>query len=198
MRLYRRLPEMKGSSYGGLCSRTRIASCAALQHFIARQMPIPLCPAQVGGATSMCAPRPDPQPPQISEGETNQNFSDGGASLSEHRPSSDETQNNRQYSQRFQKRSTTVFFASPSGAAGLGPQRRASCRRQRLSRLLRERRCRVVGLVVVAVLRRRRISANSASAHPQGCGLSHSPRPTPARRSTRTPLRTDPSSRWRR
>lgn len=189
---------MTSLSCSGLCSPTLITSCAVLQHFITRQMPIPLCPAQVGGATSMCAPRPNLQPPQISEGDTNQNSSDGGTSLSAHWPSSDEAQNNRQYSQPFQKRSTTVFFALPSSAAALGPRRRASCRRQRLSHLLREHRCRACGRVVVEVLRRRRISANSASARPQGCGLSHSPCPTSARRCSHTPLRTDPSSPWRR
>lgn len=122
----RPLPVMTRSSCSRLCSPTRKTSCAALQYFITRQMPIPLCPAQVWGATSMCPPRPNPQPPQISEGETNQNSSDGGTSLSAHWPSSDEAQNNRQYSRWFQKaQHNSVFRIArwrnqlPDASAGL-------------------------------------------------------------------------------
>lgn len=175
---------MTRSSCSGPFSPTPITSCAVLQHFIARQMPIPLCPARIGGATSMCAPRPNPQPPQISEGETNQNSSDGGTSLSAHWPRSDQPQttvNNlngskRPAQQHFSPRSVAVPTTGRFG--------RSSSHPQQLSCLLRECRGRTGGWVVVGVLRRWRISANSASARPQGCELSH----TRIRRSVRRHL----------
>lgn len=106
---------MTRRSRAALRSSTRITNYAVLQHFIARQMPIPLCPAQVRGRHPCVCATPRPQPPQISEGDTNQISSSGGKSLSAHSPSADETKNIRQYSVWFQKRSTTALFA-PSGA----------------------------------------------------------------------------------
>lgn len=134
-------------------------------------MPIPLCPAQVGGRHPCVSPRPDPQPPQISEGDANQISPIGGESLSVRKPSSDETQNNRQYSARFQKCSTTALFAPSGGTPGVRPGRPHFDSRVRADAMqsgyLRERLCRTSRAVVVGFLRRRRVSANSVSVHPQ-------------------------------
>ncbi len=55
-------------------SRTDNTSCAELQHFIARQKPIPLSRALAGSATSVWAPRSNPQPHSISEGSLTNEF----------------------------------------------------------------------------------------------------------------------------
>jgi hypothetical protein len=153
------------------CVRARaspVALCCSTSSHV--KCPSPYVRRRPGDATHVCAPRPDPQPPQISEGDTNQISPDDGESLSAHKPSSDETQNNRQYSVRFQKCSTTALFAPSASTTGVRPRRPHFDSRVRADAMrpgyLRERLCPTSGVVVVGFLRRGRVSANSASAHP--------------------------------
>lgn len=97
--------------------------------------------------------------------ETNQKFSDGGASPSAHKRGSHATHNCRQYLDRLQTRITTALFVPQGDTEGFVPvtahlDSRVTSTAMR-SRYLREHLCHASAAFVVAFLPRQLVSANS-------------------------------------